>query len=53
LLQTKPTGKKCMGMEGVIKEGAEALEEGSDNTVLGIGIIGAESRVEHYEMAVI
>lgn len=24
ILQFKPTGKKCMGMEGVIEEGAEA-----------------------------
>ena len=51
LLEMKPTGKKCMGMEGVIKEGAEALEEKGDDAVLDIGIIGAGSRVEHYEMA--
>ena len=50
-LGEKPTGKKCMGMEGVIKEGAEALEEEGDDTVIDIGIIGAGSRVEHYEMA--
>jgi ferritin-like metal-binding protein YciE len=51
LLETKPTGKKCMGMEGVIKEGAEALEEEGEEAILDIGIIGAGSRVEHYEMA--
>jgi len=51
LLEIKPTGKKCMGMEGVIKEGAEALEEEGDERVLDLGIIGAGSRVEHYEMA--
>jgi ferritin-like metal-binding protein YciE len=38
-------------MEGVIKEGAEALEEQGNETVLDLGIIGAGSRVEHYEMA--
>jgi hypothetical protein len=27
LVDVKPAGKKCQGMEGVIKEGAEALEE--------------------------
>jgi ferritin-like metal-binding protein YciE len=27
ILEIKPTGKKCVGMEGCIKEGAEALEE--------------------------
>lgn len=51
LLDTTPTGKKCMGMEGVIAEGAEALEEDGDENVLDLGIIGAGSRVEHYEMA--
>jgi ferritin-like metal-binding protein YciE len=51
LLDIKPTGKKCKGMEGVIAEGAEALDEEGDEHVLDLGIIGAGSRVEHYEMA--
>src|SRR5277367_5475358 len=51
LLDIKPSGKKCEGMEGVIKEGAEALEEEGEETILDLGIIGAGSRVEHYEMA--
>ncbi len=51
LLEIKPTGKKCMGMEGVIKEGAEALEEKGEATILDLGVIGAGCRVEHYEMA--
>ena len=51
LLELKPGGKKCMGMEGVIKEGAEALEETGDEMVLDVGIIGAGCRVEHYEIA--
>jgi ferritin-like metal-binding protein YciE len=51
LLDIKPTGKKCNGMEGVIKEGAEALAEDGDKTILDLGIIGAGTRVEHYEMA--
>ncbi len=38
-------------MEGVIKEGTEALEEEGDETILDLGLIGAGSRVEHYEMA--
>jgi ferritin-like metal-binding protein YciE len=51
LLEIKPTGKKCVGMEGCIKEGSEALEEDGDDNVLDLGLIGAGSRVEHYEMA--
>jgi hypothetical protein len=49
LLEIKPAGKKCEGMEGVIKEGAEALEEEGNETVLDLRIIGAGSRVEHYK----
>jgi ferritin-like metal-binding protein YciE len=51
LLDIKPTGKKCAGMEGVIQEGAEALGEEGDEVVLDLGIIGAGCRVEHYEIA--
>ncbi len=51
LLEIKPGGKKCEGMEGVIKEGAEALGEDGNDTVLDLGIIGAGSRVEHYEIS--
>ena len=50
-LGIKVTGKKCVGMEGVINEGAEALQEEGDDAVVDLGIIGAGSRVEHYEMA--
>jgi len=51
LLEMKPTGKKCEGMEGVIKEGAEALEKEGPEPILDLGIIGAGNRVEHYEIA--
>jgi ferritin-like metal-binding protein YciE len=51
LLNTEPTGKKCKGMEGVIEEGSEALDEDGDENVLDLGIIGAGTRVEHYEIA--
>jgi ferritin-like metal-binding protein YciE len=51
ILGTTPSGKKCKGMEGVIEEGSEALDESGDENVLDLGIIGAGSRVEHYEMA--
>jgi len=51
ILEMKPTGKKCVGMEGCIQEGAEALEETGVPGVLDLGLIGAGGRVEHYEMA--
>jgi ferritin-like metal-binding protein YciE len=51
ILDIKPTGKKCVGMEGCISEGGEALDEDGEQAVLDLGIIGAGTRVEHYEMA--
>jgi ferritin-like metal-binding protein YciE len=45
-------GPKCKGMEGVIKEGAEMIEEDAEDEVRDAGLISAAQRVEHYEMAV-
>jgi ferritin-like metal-binding protein YciE len=47
----KPTGKHCGGMEGVIGEGEEALEEDADDASFDSGLIGAALRTEHYEIA--
>jgi len=44
-------GPKCHGMEGVLKEGAEMIEEEADEEVKDAGLISAAQRVEHYEMA--
>jgi ferritin-like metal-binding protein YciE len=44
-------GKKCVGMEGLVKEGSEVMEGGFEDAVLDAGLIGAARRVEHYEMA--
>ncbi|MDQ3414902.1 MAG: ferritin-like domain-containing protein [Verrucomicrobiota bacterium] len=44
-------GPKCKGMEGVIKEGQEMIEEDADEDVRDAGLITAAQRVEHYEMA--
>jgi ferritin-like metal-binding protein YciE len=51
LLDIQVSGKKCGGMEALIQEGAEALEEKGDDIILDLGIIGAGGHVEHYEMA--
>jgi ferritin-like metal-binding protein YciE len=50
-LGDEPTGKKCKGMEGLIKEGAEMIEEAPAPEELDAGLISAAQRVEHYEMA--
>jgi ferritin-like metal-binding protein YciE len=51
MLEEKPTGKKCLGMEGLVKEGAETIQEGYEDPVLDAAIIGAAQRLEHYEIA--
>jgi ferritin-like metal-binding protein YciE len=50
-LGEKPTGEHCKGMEGVIAEGAEALDKDEEGAVLDSCIIGAALRTEHYEIA--
>ena len=42
---------KCKGMEGIVAEGAEMIEEEADAEVKDAGLIAAAQRVEHYEMA--
>ncbi len=51
MLDEKPTGKKCLGMEGLVKEGAETMKEDYEDEVMDAAIIGAAQRVEHYEIA--
>jgi ferritin-like metal-binding protein YciE len=51
LLGQSPTGKHCKGMEGLIKEGGELIEEDPEPEKLDAGLISAAQRVEHYEMA--
>jgi ferritin-like metal-binding protein YciE len=51
LLQEKPTGKHCKGMEGLVEEGKEAIDEVEEGEAYDIGLIGAAARVEHYEIA--
>jgi ferritin-like metal-binding protein YciE len=44
-------GPKCKGMEGLIEEGKEIIEEDADDDVRDAGLISAAQRVEHYEIA--
>ncbi len=51
MLEEKPTGKKCLGMEGLVKEAAETMREQYEDSVMDAALIGAAQRVEHYEIA--
>lgn len=50
-LGENPKGKKCKGMEGLVEEGSEIIEEDFEDSVKDAGLIGAAQRVEHYEIA--
>src|ERR1700732_523232 len=51
-LDEKPTGKKCKGMQGLVEEGQEMIEEEKlERQALDAGLISAAQRVEHYEIA--
>jgi ferritin-like metal-binding protein YciE len=50
-LDIRLTGKKCKGMEGLIAEGKEVLEEDLEDPAIDAGLIGAAQKVEHYEIA--
>jgi|ERR1044071_3381554 ferritin-like metal-binding protein YciE len=50
-MDESPGGKKCVGMEGVIKEGSEIMDEDFEAAVMDAALIGAAQRVEHYEIA--
>jgi ferritin-like metal-binding protein YciE len=43
--------KTCHAMDGLIKEGGEALEMDGPSALRDADLIGAAQRVEHYEMA--
>lgn len=44
-------GKTCHGMQGVLEEGSEVLEDTEKGDVRDAALISAAQRVEHYEMA--
>jgi len=50
-LGESPNGKKCKGMEGLIKEGAAMIAEDPAPEELDAGLISAAQHVEHYEIA--
>jgi ferritin-like metal-binding protein YciE len=44
-------GKKCKGMEGLIEEGKEKMEEDGEPMVMDAALIASAQKVEHYEIA--
>ena len=50
-LDEKAKAKHCKGMQGLLEEGAECLQEEEKGALRDLQLIGAAQRVEHYEMA--
>lgn len=50
-LDTRPKGKTCRAMEGLLAEGKELMAVDADPMVMDAALITAAQRVEHYEMA--
>jgi ferritin-like metal-binding protein YciE len=50
-VEAKAKAKHCAGMEGIIDEGKELLDQDAEPAVRDAGIIAGAQRVEHYEIS--
>jgi len=51
MLGKSPRGKMCHGMQGLLEEGSEILDEAEKGPTRDAALISAAQKVEHYEMA--
>ena len=51
LLGVKAEGVPCEAIKGILKEGAEVIEEFEGSIALDAGLIAAAQAVEHYEIS--
>ncbi|MGE0459290.1 MAG: ferritin-like domain-containing protein [Bauldia sp.] len=51
LLDRRAQGKTCEGIQGILSEGDETVEEFEDSDVLEGAMIASAQAVEHYEIA--
>jgi ferritin-like metal-binding protein YciE len=51
ILGRSARGKTCHGMQGVLEEGSEVIEDTKKSPLRDAALISAAQRVEHYEMA--
>jgi ferritin-like metal-binding protein YciE len=50
-LEFSPGGERCEAMEGLIKEGENAIDDTEQEDVRDAAMIASAQRVEHYEIA--
>src|SRR6202041_2057338 len=53
LLGKTPRAKPCRGMQGLVEEGQDVIQESTkkDDAAADLALIGAAQRVEHYEIS--
>lgn len=52
VLDKRAVGKRCEGMEGLVEEGKDRIEDTEDGSLTrDAGIISAAQKIEHYEIA--
>jgi ferritin-like metal-binding protein YciE len=50
IIDEKPQGKTCPGINGILEEGAEVMKEFKGSPALDAALIAAAQAVEHYEI---
>jgi ferritin-like metal-binding protein YciE len=50
-LDEKPKGHACQAMEGLLREGTEAIEAEGEDSVRDAALIIAAQKIEHYEIS--
>jgi ferritin-like metal-binding protein YciE len=51
IIDEKPLGKTCPGINGILEEGTEMMKEFKDSIALDSALIAAAQAVEHYEIS--
>lgn len=51
ILELRAVGKKCLAMDGLVKEGAEVMEEYEAGHARDVALIAAAQKIEHYEIS--
>lgn len=51
IIGKKPQAKACPAIEGILKEGAEVMDEYAESPALDAALAAAGQAVEHYEIA--
>jgi ferritin-like metal-binding protein YciE len=50
IIEEKPQGKTCPGINGILEEGTEVMDEFKGSVALDAALIAAAQAVEHYEI---